>query len=364
RSRIVGRRFRIVHVHMGREVIEVTTFRAGHGEGDQRNAVQSDQGMLLRDNVFGNILEDAMRRDFTVNALYYHPSDNTLLDYANGLEDIERRRLVIIGDPETRYREDPVRMLRAARFAAKLGFAISPETAAPIHSLAHLLGEIPPARLFDEVLKLFLSGSALATFRQLQDHNLAGQLFPQTQACIDGDETGFYQNFVEQALANSDKRIRNNQRVTPAFLLAALLWPPVVKEMARYQGRNETPAMAMQKAGGLVVSRQMERIAIPRRFSQPMREIWDLQLRLPKRYGNRAEHLVSLPRFRAAYDFLLLREQSGEDLDGVGHWWTRYQEADEQGRRNLVEALETPREGGKRKRKRRPRSKAPRDQPA
>lgn len=356
RSRIVGRRFRIVHVMMGRETIEVTTFRAGHGDGDHTNAVQSEQGMLLRDNVYGNIEEDARRRDFTVNALYFDPRDNTIFDYADGVADIAKRTLVVIGDPETRYREDPVRMLRAARFAAKLGFAISPESARPIPHLAPLIADVPPARLFDEILKLFLSGHALATFHQLEQFGLLAQLFPQTAACLAADTTGIQRPFIEQALVNTDKRIRNNQRVTPAFLLAALLWPAVEKARAGYEQRNEIPAMAMQKAGGVVVARQVERIAIPRRFTQPMREIWELQLRLPNRTGTRAAHLISLPRFRAAYDFVLLREQAGEDLDNLGYWWTRYQEADENARRTLVEALGRP-TGDKRKRRRRSKSR-------
>ncbi|MFA5631866.1 MAG: polynucleotide adenylyltransferase PcnB [Porticoccaceae bacterium] len=359
RSRIIGRRFRIVHVHMGREVIEVTTFRAGHGDGNHKDAVQSDQGMLLRDNVFGNIDEDARRRDFTANALYYDPQANTLYDYANGVRDIESRTLVVIGDPETRYREDPVRMLRAARFAAKLGFSISPESAAPIVPLSGLIADVPPARLFDEVLKLFLSGHALATFRQLQDYQLSAQLFPQTAEILARDSSGFYLDFIEQALTNTDKRIRTNQRVTPAFLFAALLWPAVNHMRAEFEARGETPAMAIQKAGGLVVARQVNRIAIPRRFSQPMREIWDLQQRLPNRTGTRAGHLVSLPRFRAAYDFVLLREQAGEDLNGLGHWWTRYQDADESGRRKLVEALGREPAAKRKRRRRAPRKPRP-----
>jgi len=357
RSRIVGRRFRIVHVHMGREVIEVTTFRAGHGDGNHSDAIQSDQGMLLRDNVFGNMEEDALRRDFTVNALYYDPIEDSIFDYTGGMDDLNKRTLVLIGDPETRYREDPVRMLRAARFAAKLGFSISPESAAPIRPLAHFLADVAPARLFDEILKLFLSGYALATFRQLLDHNLMAQLFPQAMEAVDKDESGFYLEFIEQALTNTDKRIRNNQRVTPAFLLAAILWPAMEDARARYEKKNENPAMAIQKAGGTVIARQVDRIAIPRRFSQPMREIWELQLRLPNRSGNRAAHLVSLPRFRAAYDFILLREQAGENLDSLGHWWTRYQDADENSRRTMVEALGKSSEGG-RKRRRRPKRKS------
>ncbi|HLS99075.1 MAG TPA: polynucleotide adenylyltransferase PcnB [Porticoccaceae bacterium] len=357
RARIVGRRFQIVHVHMGRDLVEVTTFRANHGGGSGRGAVQSDQGMLLRDNVFGDINEDAQRRDFTVNALYYHPRDNTLYDYAGGLADIEARRLRIIGDPETRFREDPVRMLRAARFAGKLGFTIDPATAAPIRQLAPLLRDIPAARLFDEWLKLFLSGHALATFRVLREFGLFRELFPLVDPMLDEGD-GLYLRFVEQALMNTDERIRDDKRVTPAFLLAALLWPPVVKATGHFLAKGENPAMAMQKAGGQVVAHQVDRIAIPRRFSQPMREIWDLQQRLPLRHGRRADHLLEVPRFRAGYDFVLLREQAGEDLGGLGRWWTRYQEADDAERQAMVKAVESQGSGGQpQRRRRRPRRK-------
>ena len=362
RARIIGRRFRIVHVYMGRELIEVTTFRAGHDGDRGNNGTQSTRGMLLRDNVYGDINEDARRRDFTVNALYYDPGNDTLYDYANGMRDIERRTVAAIGDPETRYREDPVRMLRAARFAGKLGFTIDTASSRPIDKLAVHLADVPPARLFDEVLKLFLSGYALATFNELRNHGLFDQLFPQTAECLAATDDEFYLRFIEQALVNTDKRIRNNQRVTPAFLLAAFLWPAVIGMRKQLDGEIHNPAMALQKAGGVVIARQVNRIAIPRRFSQPMREIWELQLRLPNRSGNRAAHLVEQPRFRAAYDFMLLREEAGENLDGLGYWWTRYQEADENGRRAMVEALGSG--GGKKRRKRRnPRRKPRRSAP-
>ncbi|MAT49687.1 MAG: poly(A) polymerase [Porticoccaceae bacterium] len=355
RARIVGRRFQIVHVYMGREMVEVTTFRANHN-GGHRQAVQSAQGQLLRDNVFGDINEDAQRRDFTVNALYYHPADDTLFDYANGLPDIEARQLRMIGDPETRFREDPVRMLRAARFAAKLDFSLEPATAAPIPELAPLLSNIPPARLFDEFLKLFLAGHALATFRVLREYRLFGLLFPETDELLASDD-GFNQRFIEQAMRNTDARIAAGKPVTPAFLLAALLWPVVVKGDAFYRAKGEAPAMAMQKAAGHTVAQQVSRIAIPRRFSLPMREIWEMQGRLPNRSGRRAEHLHSLPRFRAAYDFVLLREQAGEILDNLGDWWTRYQDADPDEREAMVSKLGGRSGGGRRRR--RPRKRPP-----
>ncbi len=362
RARLIGRRFRIVHVYMGREVVEVTTFRASHTGG-----ARSDEGRLLRDNVFGDIDEDARRRDLTINALYYNPRNNTLYDYANGLRDIRKRQVQVIGDPETRFREDPVRMLRAVRFAAKLGFDIHPATARAIHDFSHLLADIPPARLFDEFLKLFLSGQALATFHLLREYGLFRELFPDTDPFLGdanpGNGDDYNLRFLEQAMINTDQRIRTGKRVTPAFLLAALMWPVLVMRREEIQAGGESPAIAIQRAGGDVIARQVKRVAIPRRFSQPMREIWELQHRLPNRHGNRAEHLISTPRFRAGYDFVLLREQAGEDLDNLGSWWTRYQEADDNKRRQMVADLGGPKGGGKRKSRRRRRRKPAGDQP-
>lgn len=360
RARVIGRRFQIVHVRMGREIIEVTTFRGHHNGHDSDDSHQSEEGLLLRDNRFGTISEDAHRRDFTVNALYYHPQDGTIFDFSTGLQDIEARQLRIIGHPETRYREDPVRMLRAARLAAKLDFTIEPGTEAPIGELAYLLGDIPPGRLFDETLKLFLNGHALASYRELRRLGLFKTLFPDTDRLLDaGEESDWNHRFVEQALHNTDERLRNNLRVTPAFLLAALLWPPLVKRLEQLtadQGRND--AMVRQRAANDVINRTLQQIAIPRRFSTPMREIWDMQERLPRRHGTRADRLMEHPRFRAAYDFVLLRESAGEELDGLGVWWTRYQDADPQQRRDLVAQLDGS--GKSPRRNRRPRRrKAP-----
>lgn len=361
RSRIVGRRFRIVHVRMGREVIEVTTFR-GHHDSDNEDGEgrQSEAGMLLRDNRFGTISEDAHRRDFTVNALYYHPQDETIFDFCSGLADVEQRQLRIIGHPETRYREDPVRMLRAARLAAKLGFTIEPSTEAPIARLAPLLAEIPPGRLFDENLKLFLGGHGVATYRELRRLGLFKALFADTDRLLDASHgEDFNHRFIEQALHNTDQRLRNNQRVTPAFLLAAFLWPLLVERLEQLKaGQDRNNALVRQRAANDVINRVLHQIAIPRRFSTPMREIWELQERLPRRQGTRAQRLMEHPRFRAAYDFLLLRESAGEDLGGLGKWWTRYQEVDDSQRLNMVENLGSG-DGDSRRRKRRPRRRKP-----
>lgn len=356
---IIGRRFRIVHVRFGREIIEVTTFRAHHElSKSAKDAEQSKAGMLLRDNVYGGIESDAIRRDFTVNALYYDPSSGHIYDYTRGLEDLARRSLQIIGEPEARYREDPVRMLRAARFGAKLGFDISQETAEPIHRLASLMTNVPPARLFEEVLKMMLNGSATATLGLLRTHNLFGQLFPGTELCVqEGSE--YELRFIEQAVVNTDKRIRQNKRVTPAFIYAAFLWLPLQAAMRKLVEEDKMPeAEAMQLAAHGVISQQLSRTAIPKRFLIPMREIWTLQLRLPRREGKKAEGLLEHPRFRAAYDFLLLREEAGEQLDGLGHWWTRYQEANEEQKARMVAEL-----GGVSKKRRRPRKRRPAAKP-
>lgn len=359
RARIVGRRFRIVHVQFGREIVEVTTFRAHHDCGDegQAGALRSDQGLLLRDNVFGDIREDASRRDFTVNALYYHPTDNTIIDYADGIEHIQQRRLQILGDPGTRFREDPVRMLRAVRFAAKLEFNIEPATAKALPPLGHLLLEVPPARLFDEFLKLFLSGHALRTFHLLWEYGLFAYLFPLSAKYLTEADSFFYR-FIEQALINTDLRISNNMRVTPAFLLAALLWPAVQKRAEELRAEGSPAAYALQQAGAEVTTRQVERVSIPRRFSQPMREIWDLQWRLPNRQGNRAERMLAYPRFRAAYDFVLLREQAGEELGGLGQWWTAYQDAGAEQRQLMVDKLRGTRGPGSKRSRRSGRSRS------
>lgn len=367
RSRIIGRRFQIVHVRMGSEVIEVTTFRAHHSTKNiskkkhRDKSQRSAKGMLLRDNIFGSIDEDASRRDFTMNAFYYRPEDNSVYDYANGLPDIENRLIRIIGNPEERYREDPVRMLRALRFAAKLGFNLEDKTAHAITKTCKLLADIPPARLFDEVLKLFMHGHALATFHLLREYQLFDALFPATADALSKDP-GYYLKFIEQALTNTDIRIRSNKRVTPAFLYAALLWPAVKEIEQLFSQQGDSPVYVLQKAAGEVTTRQCQRIAIPRRFTLPMREIWELQLRLPRRAGNQAFRLMENKRFRAGYDFLLLREETGEIESGLGLWWTNFQDASEEKRQEMAQKVQQSRNPSrsKNRRRRKPaKSKAP-----
>lgn len=331
-SRIIGRRFKIVHVRFGREIIEVTTFRGHHDDPDsdtpsdrpEKHSKHSASGMLLRDNVYGSLEEDAIRRDFTINALYYSSDDFCVFDYVDGLADLQNRQIRIIGDPEKRYREDPVRMLRAIRFAAKMGFTIESTTAEPIADLGYMLEAIPAARLFDEMLKLFMAGYALATFRLLCEYNLLEHLFPATATAL--EETENAGRLIEAAMRSTDSRIAEDKPVTPAFILAALLWPPTVQLKSQIEDGGDSSLGALDEAAQTIIAEQMHHIAIPKRFTQPMREIWEFQLRLQKRRGKNVNKLVAHRRFRAAYDFLLLREESGEDLDGLGKFWTELQE--------------------------------------
>lgn len=352
-SRIIGRRFRIVHVRFGREIIEVTTFRGHHSEARKRGeASQSDKGILLRDNVYGDIRSDALRRDFTVNALYFDIEEGAVLDFTGGVDDLDKRQLRMIGDPETRYKEDPVRLLRAVRFSAKLGFAIEAKTEQPMREHAEYLSEVPPARRFEEVLKLFLCGSATAIITKLHEYGLLAYLFPAADDILEhGSELD--KRFIFSVASNTDKRIRQNKSVTPAFIYAAMLWPSLRLEMDRLmeeQKFNEYDAL--QQASQGVISQQLAVTAIPKRFLIPMREIWSLQLRLKRREGKRAAMLMEHPRFRAGYDFLLMREQAGEKLDGLGLWWTKFQSGNEDAQSEMVQELNN---NGQAKRSRKPR---------
>ena len=346
-SRIIGRRFKLIHVVFGRDVIEVATFRANHDsvpthQQHKDNSHHSDSGRILRDNVYGTIEDDAIRRDFTINALYYTTDDFSVHDFCGGMKDVENRQIRLIGDPVRRYHEDPVRMLRAVRFAAKLDFQIEEKTAAPIRELGHLLKDIPAARLFDETLKLFLSGYALEVLRLMREYDLFEPLFPATEAALVNNPQG--ERLLDEALKSTDRRIQQEKPVTPAFFYAAALWPSVTAMAADLEEQGLPPVPALNQAAMQVVSNQCTHTAIPKRFSIPMREIWDLQRRLQRRQPRRIDELLTHPRFRAAYDFLLLREASGEDLGGAGQWWTDYQAAHPEIRGDM----RTPHQGNRR----------------
>ncbi|MCW4628760.1 polynucleotide adenylyltransferase PcnB [Marinomonas rhodophyticola] len=376
-SRLIGRRFKLVHVTFGREIIEVSTFRANSAQDDDdddtpttslkgKDSARSAHGIVLRDNVYGSIEEDAERRDFTFNALYYNVQDFSIHDFCGGLKDIELRQIRIIGDARQRYQEDPVRMLRAIRFAGKLGFEIEAETAAPIKEMAHLLDHIPPARLFEEVLKLLGSGNGIETFHLLRQYGLFRYLFPDTDALL---QSGWKRNdidpeaFILQGLKNTDDRIQSGKTTAPYFLYAVLLWPSVTLRHEEFQAQGMPATPALHQAANMVLDNQVASTAIPRRFSTPMREIWDMQYRLPKRYGKRAFLLLEHPRFRASFDFLLIRELSGTELDGLGDWWEKFQHGTESQQRELIKSIDNfanDKEGPKKRRpRRRKKSNAP-----
>lgn len=321
--RLIGRRFKLAHVRFGREIIEVSTFRGPVSDDHERD----DSGRILSDNVYGSVEQDAFRRDFTVNGLYYDIADFSIIDYVGGLEDITKRQIRLIGDPETRYREDPVRMLRAIRIANKLGFQIETETAEPIKRLAPLLAEVPAARLFEEVLKVLLNKDAVQNLRDLRAHGLFEQLFPQTERILQLDESGGYLNFIEMALGNTAQRLVEDQPVSPAFLYGALLWPAVEQRYVELiDSQGHPPAVAMSQAGVEVLGRQVLRVAIPKRFGAPASEIWNLQTRFDRRRGKYPQRTMGHPRFRAAYDFLLLRAEIGYADPALAQWWTDAQE--------------------------------------
>ncbi len=358
--RLIGRRFRLAHVHFGQEIIEVATFRAAaaperedaEDDGDEEAAARSaatasddsahrafdTTGRILRDNIYGTIEEDVWRRDFTANGVYYNIDDFSIWDFVDGVSDVRARRLKLIGDPETRYREDPVRMLRAVRFAAKLDFSIEPGTEQPIQRLAYLLDGVPPARLFDECLKLFLSGFGLKSFRLLQQYGLFEHLFPMSAAAMKLPPYAYAQEMLELGLANTDARIAADKPVTPTFLFAILLWGAVLRELNERQAGPAPDLAQLMQACDTVLRAQQSRVAIPRRFGVPMRELLMLQPRFSRRSGIKSLSLLQHPRFRAAYDFLLLRAQAGVADPELAQWWTDVQLLPQEERVALVQS--------------------------
>ncbi|WP_282167416.1 polynucleotide adenylyltransferase PcnB [Shewanella japonica] len=339
-SRLVGRRFRLAHIVFGRDVIEVATFRGHHGETDDKISKSNAEGRLLRDNVYGEIDEDAERRDFTINALYYDISDYSIHSYGGGIRDLDDRTIRLIGDPETRYREDPVRMLRAVRFATKLDMSIESKTAEPINVLAPLLKDIPAARMYEEVLKLFFAGKAKANYDMMRDFGLFQPLFPQISALIKEQPNGNTAKMLNAVMTNTDLRVSQDKPVTPAFFYAALLWYPLKQradDIALESGLSHYDAHVA--AMGDVMEQQCRTISIPRRFSTPAKDIWQLQLRLERSQGTRAFKLLEHPKFRAAYDLLLLRgEAEGGNIGKIATWWKSFVEADETERSDIAKS--------------------------
>lgn len=332
--RLIGRRFRLAHVRFGLEIIEVATFRAAIADSDDDRVTEN--GRLLRDNVYGSIEEDAWRRDFSINALYYNIKGFTVVDYVGGMADHKAGRLRVIGDAEQRYTEDPVRMLRAVRFATKLGFSIAPESEVPIVRLSGLLSNIPAARLYEEVLKLFFSGCALQTYEQLRHYHLFECLFPETEQYLAKESDGSPRLFIAQALRNTDSRLKEDKPVTPYFLFAALLWEAVRSISESKVNQGESELMALQLAAQEVIARQVRYTAFPRRVSVLMKEVWTIQSRFQNRTGSRVTRLLTHPRFRAGYDFLLLRAETGEVSPELATWWTKFQSVSESEQRKMT----------------------------
>jgi len=349
RSRIIGRRFRLVHVLWGHETIEVSTFRGHHlSDGD---AETNDSGRIIRDNVFGSIEEDSVRRDFTANALYYDPKRQEVLDFHHGVADVRAKTLRMIGDPVTRYQEDPVRMLRAVRLSAKLGLKLERSTEAPIRKLADLLEDVPPSRLFDEMLKLFLSGHAIESINALRAQQLHHGLLPLLDVVL---EQPLGEKFVMLALKNTDERILSGKSSNPSFLFATLLWHEVLQAWQENQKRGEHMIPALHEAMNEVIDKQAEKMAIHNRYTATMKEIWVMQPRFEQRSGKRPYALLTNPKYRAGYDFLLLRCASGELPQELGDWWTRFADAGTDERTEML----LP-ESGPKKRRRKPRKKKP-----
>ncbi|HJS37628.1 MAG TPA: polynucleotide adenylyltransferase PcnB [Burkholderiales bacterium] len=348
RALIIGRRFRLVHVVMGQETVEVSTFRAA----DAANADRDEHGRVLRDNVFGTQEEDARRRDFTVNALYFDPATEEIIDYHGGLADLRKRVLRMIGDPETRYREDPVRMLRAVRLAAKLGLTVESATRGPIRKLAPLIERVPPARVFDEMLKLLMSGHASACVRQLREEGLSKGVLPLLDVIL---EQPLGERFVTLALAQTDERVLSERPVSPAFLFAALLWHEVLAASKSRQAKGERPVPALEAAMDKVLDAQYEKLALTRKLTATMREVWTMQPRFEQRGGQRPYRLLEAPRFRMGYDFLALRAASGEVSAELEAWWRTFQHADADTRKAML----LPDTGPRKKRRRRRRRQEP-----
>ncbi len=361
--RLVGRRFRLAHVMFGPEIIEVATFRGHHEDqpADRTTSQRGQNGMLLRDNIFGSIEDDAQRRDFTINSLYYSVADFSVRDYVGGMQDLEEGVIRLIGNPETRYREDPVRMLRAVRFAAKLHMRISPETAEPIARLATLINDVPPARLFEESLKLLQAGNGLDTYQLLREYSLFQPLFPTITRYFTEKGDSSMERIINLVLKNTDTRIQNDMRVNPAFLFAAMLWYPqleTAQKIAQESGLTYHDAFAL--AMNDVLDEACRTLAIPKRITTLVRDIWQLQLRMSRRQGKRAWKLMEHPKFRAAYDLLALRAEveGNHELQKLVQWWGEFQVAAPPAQKGMLDVLDD--EPDTRRRHRRPRKRTPR----
>lgn len=343
--RLIGKRFRLAHIVFGKEIIEVATFRTQQDQPTERQA-KNQQGIIIRDNVYGSIEDDVWRRDFTINALYYNIADFSVVDYTGGMQDIQQRVLRIIGDPKQRFQEDPVRLLRAVRFLGKLNLIPSPEVEAALTQLNSSLQHVSPARIFQEVLKLFQEGATLATFKLLCKYQLLAPLFPQTAACLTQPET---QKLLEEALQNTDQRTQEGKTVSPAFLLTVFLWRPVLQQALAFQAQSFSPYVALEKALQSILKSQAQQLSIPRALLTTVREICVLQHQFNFRHGTRSQRTLTHPRFRAAYDLLLLRAKAGEPVGELADWWTRFQAGDAAQHEKMLHETRRPARARKRR---------------
>lgn len=357
-SRIIGRRFKLVHILFHRDIIEVATFRSCQDNDDRQ--LHNEKGMLVRDNVFGNIHDDALRRDFTINALYYDVQNSLIVDLAGGFADIKNQTIRMIGNPSKRYQEDPVRMLRAIRFCSKLHFHIDKATNAPIAKLADTITHVSPSRLFDEVVKLYQCGAAKTVHEHMQSSGIFAALFPQVSA-VDKGQYPEMETLISIALESTDRRIQDNKPVNPAFLFAVFLWFPLLSKQQKLLAEGCDPLPALEQAMAFVISQQIKTISIPKRFSMVIREIWLLQYRFTKRLGKRPFQLMTHSRFRAAYDFLAIRALAGNEDMELADWWTAFQDREET---QQIEMIKQCNQGKRSPRARRKRSTtAPKSNP-
>ena len=316
-SRIIGKRFKLVHIFNRSELIEVATFRSGVDEANEGNLVTDHSGKILRDNIWGTLEQDTFRRDFTINALYYCPISRKIEDYNSGINHIHKKKIVSIGDPMKRFSEDPVRSLRAIRFSNKLGFKIDKDIKNAIYKKGHLLENISNARLFDEFCKIFLGGIAEKNFNKIVSYNLSRYLI-----LTDSNSSDFSQKLIKEALKNTDKRVENNQSITPGFLIAAMLWPELLRKS---RSNKEINLRKFFRSMDQILREQQKITAIPRKFHSYIKDIWVLQLKLHSRIGKQPYKTFKHPRFRAAYDFLLIRERASSCYSDLGEWWTKFQ---------------------------------------
>ncbi len=336
-ARIIGRRFKLAHIIYQREIIEVATFRGDQEMGSLRQT--NELGMLTQDNIYGTIEEDAFRRDFTINSLYYNIEDGSIVDFTNGLDDINNKIIRVIGCPSVRYKEDPVRMLRAIRFSAKLNFKIAEDSAESINIKANLIQHISSSRLFDEMTKLYQCGKSEMVQLLLEKHGLFNYLFPQTARIKKDNQSA--NTLIILALESTDTRVKENKPIMPAFIYAILLWFPLLEKIDELRKNDVEPLIAIEQAMSLVLSEQNKIILIPKRFTIIMREIWMLQYRLPRRAGKRAQNLLKHPRFRAGYDFLALRALAGNESMEIANWWTVFQDADATQQKQMVQEIQS-----------------------